>query len=89
MVKVMPLISSILVGTALGCSTTGYGAPQKKLNPMTSSDLLKIQKMRTIARTTTVSSITTTSAPNNGGYADLLTVQYANRVSVPLCVGQF
>uniref|UniRef100_A0A6C0HJV2 Uncharacterized protein n=1 Tax=viral metagenome TaxID=1070528 RepID=A0A6C0HJV2_9ZZZZ len=84
----MPHISSILVGTAQGCSTTGYVAPQKKLSGMDSSDLLKIQKLRALARSTTVSSINT-STPNNGGYAQLLTVQYANRVSVPLCVGRF
>lgn len=85
----MPQISSILIGTAQGCSTAGYYASQKKLNPMTSSDLLKIQKMRTLARTTPVSSLSTTSAPNNGGYTQLLIVQFANRVSVPLCTGQF
>jgi hypothetical protein len=85
----MPQISSILIGTAQGCSTAGYISPTKKLNPMTSSDLLKIQKMRTLARTTTVSSLSTTSAPNNGGYTQLLIVQFANRVSVPLCTGQF
>jgi len=85
----MPHISSILIGTAQGCSVAGYVAPQKKLTPMTSSDLLMIQKMRAIARTTPVSSLSTTSAPNNGGYTQLLVVQFANRVSVPLCTGQF
>lgn len=85
----MPQFSSILIGTAQGCSTAGYISPAKKLNPMTSSDLLKIQKMRTLARTTPVSTLSTTSAPNNGGYSQLLIVQFANRVSVPLCTGQF
>lgn len=85
----MPQFSSILIGTARGCSTEGYIPPAKKLNPMSSSDLLKIQKMRTLARTTPVSTLSTTSAPNNGGYSQLLIVQFANRVSVPLCVGQF
>ena len=85
----MPQISSILIGSAQGCSTAGYVPPQKKLTPMTSSDLLKIQKMRTLARTTPVSSLSTTSAPNGGGYTELLVVQFANRVSVPLCTGQF
>ena len=84
----MPHISSILIGTARGCSVAGYVAPQKKLSGMDSSDLLKIQKMRTLARTTPVSSLNT-STPNNGGYTQLLVVQFANRVSVPLCTGQF
>lgn len=84
----MPHISSILIGTANGCSTTGYVPPQKKLTGMDSSDLLKIQKLRAIARSTTVSSITT-STPNSSGYTQLLEVQFANRVSVPLCTGQF
>ena len=84
----MPHISSILVGTAQGCSVAGYVPPQKKLVGMDSSDLLKIQKLRTLARSTPVSSITTCT-PKNGGYSQLLTVQFANRVSVPLCTGQF
>ena len=84
----MPLISSILVGTSRGCSTDGYISPQKKLPVMDSSDLLKIQKMRALARTTPISSLSTTT-PNNDGYKQLFIVQFSNRVSVPLCTGQF
>lgn len=84
----MPLISSILIGTAQGCFTSNYITSPTKLPVMDSSDLLKIQKMRALARSTPVSSLTT-STLNNGGYKQLFTVQFANRVSVPLCTGQF
>lgn len=84
----MPLISSILIGTARGCSTTGYVPSATKLPVMDSSDLLKIQKMRTLARSTTVSSLKTITA-NNDGYKQLFIIQFANRVSVPLCTSQF
>lgn len=85
----MPLISSILIGVTRGsCSTEGYARSLTKLPTMDSSDLLKIQKLRTIARSTPVSSITT-STLNTAGYTQLLEVQFANRVSVPLCTGQF
>ena len=84
----MPLISSILVGTAPnGCSATGYVPPAKKIPSMDSSDILKIQKMRAIARSTPVSNVKTIT-PNNGGYGELYTIQFSNRVSVPLCTLQ-
>ena len=84
----MPLISSILVGVAPnGCSVTGYVPPAKKIPSMDSSDILKIQKMRAIARSTQVSNVNTTTR-NNGGYSQLYIIQFANRVSVPLCTLQ-
>lgn len=80
----MPKISSILIGTGQGCSTTGYVNAPKKLPTMDSSDILRIQKLRVLARTTPVSNVKTTTL-NGAGYGDLIQIQFANRVSVPLC----
>jgi hypothetical protein len=83
----MPKISSILVGTGQGCSTAGYVNAPKKLPTMDASDILRIQKLRVLARTTSVSSVKTTTL-NGGGYGDLIQIQFANRVIVPLCSQQ-
>jgi len=80
----MPLISSILVGVGNGCSTTGYIAPSKKIKSMDSSDLLRIQKLRVLARVTPTESVSTIRS-GGGSYPELFNIQYANRVSVPLC----
>ena len=81
----MPHISSILIGVAQGCSTQGYVPPQKKLPTMDGSDLTRILKLRALARSTPTTSVNTTTNSAGGGYQGLYTIQYANRVSVPLC----
>ena len=80
----MPTISSILVGVAQGCSTSGYAPSLKKLTSMDSSDLLRIQKLRVLARSTTITGVSAAKG-YTGGYGDLFTILYSNRVSVPLC----
>jgi hypothetical protein len=80
----MPLISSILVGVAQGCSTTGYVSAPKKLATMDSSDLLRVQKLRVLARVTPTANVSTIRS-GGGSYPELFNIQYANRVSVPLC----
>ena len=83
----MPQISSILIGTGQGCSTAGYVNAPKKLPTMDSSDILRIQKLRVLARTTPVSSVNTSNS-HSGGYGDLIQIKFANRVIVPLCSQQ-
>ena len=83
----MPQISSILIGVAQGCSTQGYVPPQKKLPTMDGSDLTRILKLRALARSTPTTSINTSNSAG-GSYQELYTIQYANRVSVPLCTLQ-
>jgi hypothetical protein len=51
---------------------------------MDSSDLLRIQKLRVLARVTPTESVSTTRS-GGGSYPELFNIQYANRVSVPLC----
>lgn len=81
----MPHISSILIGVAPnGCSTTGYISASKKLPSMDSSDLLRMQKLRVLARSTPLTTLSTIRS-GGGSYRELLNIQYANRVSVPLC----
>jgi len=84
----MPHISSILVGVAQGCSTVGYVPAPKKLTTMDGSDLTRIKKLQAVARSTPVSNVNTTHA-GGGSYQELYTIQYGNRVSVPLCASQF
>ena len=84
----MPLISSILVGTANGCSKDGYVASNKKLTTMDASDLTRIRKLQAIGRSTPVASLNT-SHQNGGSYPELYAAQYASRVSVPLCAERF
>ena len=67
----MPLISSILVGVAQGCSTTGYVSAPKKLATI-------------LARVTPTANVSTIRS-GGGSYPELFNIQYANRVSVPLC----
>ena len=80
----MPKISSILVGTGQGCSTTGYVNAPKKLPTMDSSDILRIQKLRVLARTTPVANVKTTTL-NGGSFSEFIQIRFANRMTVPLC----
>jgi hypothetical protein len=52
---------------------------------MDGSDLTRILKLRALARSTPTTSVNTTTNSAGGGYQGLYTIQYANRVSVPLC----
>jgi hypothetical protein len=54
---------------------------------MDGSDLTRILKLRALARSTPTTSINTSHSAG-GSYQELYTIQYANRVSVPLCTLQ-
>ena len=84
----MPHISSILIGTANGCSRDGYVPSQKKITSMDASDLTRIRKLQAIARSTPLSSLNTTHS-GGGSYPELQAAQYASRVSIPLCSERF
>jgi hypothetical protein len=78
----MPLLSSILVGTANGCSCVNYVPPPKKINTLDSSSLTRARRLNAIAATTPLPTANYSQRPFD--YQELQDIQYANRVKVPV-----
>ena len=78
------VISSVLVGTANGCSGTGYVSPNKKQLPVNASDLIRARRLQVVGNTTPLSTF------QNGkhtqvDYSQLSDIRVGNRFLVPLC----
>lgn len=78
------VISSILVGSANGCSGVGYVAPNKKQLPMSSSDLIRARRLQLIGTTTRLSTFQSTKR-DQVDYSQLTDIQVGNRYLIPLC----
>jgi hypothetical protein len=75
-------LSSILVGTAQGCSCTNYVPPRKKVVTLDSSDLTRARRLNAIGATTPLPTANYGQRPFD--YQELQDIQYGNRVRVPL-----
>jgi hypothetical protein len=73
------VISSILVGTANGCSCVGYQTPNKKQCPMNSSDATHIRKLQVIGVTSSLQ----VQERLKIDYSQLSDIRLANRLVVP------
>jgi len=74
----MPLISSILVGTANGCSCVNYVPAPKKINSLDSSDLTRARRLNAVAATTSLPVYSYAQRPVD--YQQFQTIEYGNRV---------
>jgi hypothetical protein len=75
-------LSSILIGTADGCSCVNYVPAPKKISTLDSSDLTRARRLNAIASTTPLPTANYSQRPFD--YQQLQDIQYANRVRVPL-----
>lgn len=75
-------LSSILVGTAQGCSCAGYVPSPKKVMTLDSSDLTRARRLHAIAAVTPLPTANYSQRPFD--YKELQDIQYSNRVRVPL-----
>ena len=78
------LISSVRVGTAVGCSGVGYVAPNKKQQPVNASEVTRVRRLQVVGATTPLNTFQSTKHENID-YAQLTEIQVGNRFLVPLC----
>lgn len=74
------VISSLLVGTANGCSCVNYQAPNKKQIPIQASEVTKIRKLQVLSVTTP---IVNQKKQYPYSSSDFVVIKTANRLLVP------
>jgi hypothetical protein len=78
------VISSVLVGTANGCSGIGYVTPNKKQIPVNASEVTRIRRLQVVGVTTSLPTFQNTKHTSID-YSQLSDIRTGNRFLVPLC----